>query len=211
MWNKSKHLKAFFDHFKKIVVSYDAVETVTGHATLDSLDELFNALRVLKANPCLGRDALLRELFGNARQPAYEGIERQELALNTLMEVSFLINCAGQPQSLASLELGHYATPWSGNMTMSAFVDTSFRAIYSSTSEQKGGNMHEYEGQVTASMIQKQAGLTIQPTDNLRNHLRLDRRNNVLQVFHHAGYLKQQLRLSKGMAGDMSIEKCLER
>jgi len=47
------------------------------------------------------------------------------------------------------------------------------------------------------------------PTDDLRDHLKLDRRNSNILVYHHVGFLKEQLQLTKHVAKDASIEDSL--
>ncbi|KAI9794815.1 MAG: hypothetical protein M1816_002943 [Peltula sp. TS41687] len=48
-----------------------------------------------------------------------------------------------------------------------------------------------------ARKLKKRIGLKFRPTDDLRNHLRLDTKINVLDLYHHTAFLKEHLRLTK--------------
>ena len=55
-----------------------------------------------------------------------------------------------------------------------------------------------------ATKLKKRAGLSFEATDDLRNHLKLDKKRAAVQVFHHTAFLKEQLRLTRDEPKNMS-------
>ena len=49
----------------------------------------------------------------------------------------------------------------------------------------------------------KELGVSLRPTHDIQNHLCFDREENVLEIFHHTAFLKEQLRATKA-GGDFS-------
>lgn len=61
-----------------------------------------------------------------------------------------------------------------------------------------------------AKKPKKYAGLKIRPADDLRSHRRLDRRNAVVEIYHHTAFLREHLRLTKGKSIKNSVAENLE-
>jgi hypothetical protein len=55
---------------------------------------------------------------------------------------------------------------------------------------------------LTAEMLRKVAGIKIEPTDNLRDHLKFDPTAGVVLVFHHTSVIKEHLLATKATEGD---------
>jgi hypothetical protein len=52
--------------------------------------------------------------------------------------------------------------------------------------------------------LKRLAGISFQGTNDISNHLRYDPINNILSIFHHAAFLKEQLRLTKDRRDEAS-------
>ncbi|KAB8698118.1 hypothetical protein FH972_026368 [Carpinus fangiana] len=210
-WQRAKHLQAFFRHFKTTTASYDSIEGPRGKAAIWSLEELFRALVVVQQNPRLTRKEMLEKVFGQSDDQFEPHQAKKGLALNTIVQIGLMTNCAAQEQALVMLESGLYGTPWHEAQSLVDFMESSFPKVEDEPHDQKSSNTLEFDSSVTAWRLKKEAGLSLQPTDNIRNHLRLDRKNNVVEVFHHTGFLKEQLRLSKNFPADLTTAEFLER
>jgi hypothetical protein len=55
---------------------------------------------------------------------------------------------------------------------------------------------------LTAEMLRKVAGIRIEPTDNLRDHLKFDSTAGVALVFHHTSVVKEHLLATKATEVD---------
>ncbi|KAL6716713.1 hypothetical protein ACLMJK_006281 [Lecanora helva] len=60
-----------------------------------------------------------------------------------------------------------------------------------------------------ARKLKKRIGMKVRPTNDLRSHLKIDRRTNTLEVFHHVAFLKEHLRLTKDSPRNLNIEDSL--
>jgi len=74
---------------------------------------------------------------------------------------------------------------------------------------EKGVDKVDIKGALLAKRLKKHARLTFQPTDDLRCHLRLNTKNGVLELYHHAAFLKEHLRLTKDEPENLSLEGSL--
>lgn len=63
---------------------------------------------------------------------------------------------------------------------------------------------------LTAKKLKKRAGLKFRPTDDLRSHLKLDRKNGVVEIYHHTAFLKEHLRLTKDRPYNLSVTEFLK-
>jgi len=50
----------------------------------------------------------------------------------------------------------------------------------------------------------KELGVKFRPTHDIQNHLRFDREENVVDIFHHMAFIKEQLRVTLKASGDIS-------
>ncbi|KAM4058972.1 hypothetical protein HRG_008153 [Hirsutella rhossiliensis] len=69
----------------------------------------------------------------------------------------------------------------------------------------------DMKSELKASRIRKRLGVTIIATSDIRDHLHLDRRRNVLEVYHHAAFLKEQLRVTKDSPDRSSPSSSIKR
>ncbi len=60
-----------------------------------------------------------------------------------------------------------------------------------------------------AKKMKKRIGIKFQRTDDLRRHLKLDRKQNVLEIYHHTAFLKEHLRLTKDKPHNLSTSDSL--
>jgi hypothetical protein len=144
------------------------------------------------------RDELLEKLFLN--RPARND---QERAINIAVRVIMMVNCSASHQSFALLEHGSRKVPWRGDVPFSEFITS----IFPKTDHPSIGHIKE---NLRARKLKSRAGLKFEPTDVLRNHLKLDRKRAVVEIFHHTAFLKEQLRLTKDKPRYMSVTEYIK-
>jgi hypothetical protein len=101
-----------------------------------------------------------------------------------------MVNCSGSRKSSVLLEHGSRQVPWRGDIAFSPFITDCFPKT-------DHPSMNEIKENLRAVKLKKRARLTFQPTDDLRNHLELDRKAATVDIFHHTAFLKECLRLTK--------------
>lgn len=191
-WSRSTTLSRYFEFFKKSTSGYKC-STVPGQSPgLSSYDDLFRIIKQLKSNPELSKAELLEQLFTDRPTRSY-----QERALNLAVQVVTMINCSVFRQSSVLSEYGNERAQSHLNDTFAQFLNNAFRKT-------SHPSIDEIKSELLATNF-KNARLEFRPTDDLRNHLRLDRKLRVVEIFHHASFLKEQLRLTKEQPQGVSV------
>lgn len=199
-WNeRSTNLKRFFQTYRDITAKYD-VNTSRGQpACLSTHADLLRIVGRLKTTSNSTRLLTLQSLF-----PSVTITRDHELALNIAVRVSLMVDCATGPQSTWLLESGNHEISWLDNQTLCEFVSKAFpeKAIID--------DVNDIVANLRAAKLQTAAKIIFTPTDDLRNHLRLDNQRRMVQVFHHTGFLKEQLRLTKDQSRNLPVARSLE-
>lgn len=102
-----------------------------------------------------------------------------------------MVICSASRQSSALLEHGSHQAPWASDVAFSQFITDAF----SKTDHLSINNIKE---NLRARKLKKRAGLRFQPTDDLRNLLKLDQKRAVVEIFHHTAFLKEHFETHKG-------------
>ncbi|THV50523.1 hypothetical protein BGAL_0147g00260 [Botrytis galanthina] len=192
-WSRSTTLSRYFEFFKKSTSGYKC-STVPGQSPgLSSYDDLFRIIKQLKSNPELSKAELLEKLFTDRPTRPY-----QERALNLAVQVVTMINCSAFRQSSVLSEYGNEQARWHLNDTFAQFLNNAFPKT-------SHPSIDEIKSELLATKFKKNARLELRPTDDLRNHLKLDRKLGVVEIFHHASFLKEQLRLTKEQPQGVSV------
>lgn len=197
-WQRSTVLGRFFQFYKEVTASYEADVKMGRQPGLRSHEDLMKIIEELKSNPEVTRDALLEKLFTD--RPARSD---QERAINIAVRVMMMVNCSASRQSSALLEHGSQQVPWRSDIPFSEFITSMFPKTDHPSIDHIKENLR-------ATKLKKRAGLRFEPTDDLRNHLKLDRKRAVVEIFHHTAFLKEQLRLTKDEPRTMSIADSLK-
>lgn len=207
-----QHLGAYFEHFRSIIDAYDSrySDTTHGKPVFTRLDDVFAAIGKLRSNNILSRDRLLAVIFEAKSEGTCD--PHHGAGLDLVMRVSFMIGCGVPEHSIDVLELGGGQKPWPEQASLQEFIDETFGLFETDPNgSAKQSNAKDFEKKLTARLLKTKAGLTLRPTDDLRNHLLLDRDNNTVEIFHYAGFLKEQLRLSLDLPLQSSTADSLVR
>jgi hypothetical protein len=70
--------------------------------------------------------------------------------------------------------------------------------------------MDQIRKDVRALRLLRIAKLSIEATDDVRNHLKIDRPRGVVQIFHHTSFLREQLRLTRFVPDQLSMDESLK-
>ena len=200
-----KRLGQFFQYYKDLTASYERDDEES--AALNEHDDLFEIIRGLKADPGVTRAELAERLFANrtgGRKPPAPA--DQERAINIAVRVLAGINCAG------NLEDGMFQVSWRSDVTFTQFITDAFPQTDHPglDSTDTYGSAMEIRAAVMARKLKKHLGLKFRPTDDLRSHLKLDRKSNTVELYHHTAFLKEHLRLTVEPPHNRSISDSLK-
>ena len=134
----------------------------------------------------------------------------RERAINLAVKVMAMVNCSAQRQSSGLLEHGFSQAPWRSDVTFSQFmVDVFPMTDHPSLNDDGLKDSMNLRAALMAKKLKKRIGLKFQPTDDLRRHLKLDRKNRVVDIYHHTAFLKEHLRLTKDKPPNMSVSESI--
>jgi hypothetical protein len=192
-WQRSTILNQFFQFYKEVTATYEADVKPGQQPGLRTHEDLIMIIEELKSNPETTREALVEKLFTS--RPARND---QERAINIAVRVMMMVNCSMSRQSSILLEHGNQDVPWRNDVPFSEFITS----IFPKTDHP---SIDHIKANLKATKLKKRARLSFEPTNDLRNHLRLDRKRAVVEIFHHTAFLKEQLRLTRDQPRSMSI------
>jgi len=123
-----------------------------------------------------------------------------------------MLNCSDQNQSSDQLEFGSRALLWRNEMTLSQFIEQAFpKTDHPNLNEMDHlGKVADIKSELRAKSLKKAAGLKFQPTDGLGNHLKLDQKQGIVEIYHHTAVLKEHLIANQQTPGDLSINDSIK-
>lgn len=211
-WRRAEKLAGFWNWYKDIAAMY-VPEQVCKTAALRSHGDLLDIIRLLKTQPEKPRSHLTQHFFAS-RDDAQAGLPNpadQSRAFNIAARVLLMVNCGLSQQSIESLEYSQLPRPWRKDVSVALFIDESFPTSDNPYFDDQPDSPENdaIRESVTAKALKKRAKLRLEPTDDLTNHLRLDRRTGIVEVFHNTAVLKESLLASESLDSTSTIGDCV--
>ncbi|KAI8674390.1 hypothetical protein NCS55_00763000 [Fusarium keratoplasticum] len=208
-WRRSARLKWFFDFYGD-VTSFYVPELLPGSTPgLRSHEDVFDIIRLLKAQPNTKRSELTQEYFSKRDKPPPP--TDQHRAFNLAVRIMSTVKCSADNQPSGLLELGTQPIQWHSDKSLVEFMAKAFP-------QGDTGNLHVRDGSgkirdikstVTARRLEKDAGLRFRGTDDLRNHLKMDVKKGVVEVFHYTSVLKEHLTSSQKLLEPLDLQSSI--
>lgn len=199
-WQQSTRLEAFFQYYRETTAAYvpDFISVVPA---LKTHDQLLAIISDIKSRPHMKRCALTQAHFsqrallrGDAVLPSQND---QNQAFSVAVRIMAMVYSSAQEQMDGGLlESGSVPMTWHEDTAFADFMDAAFiahDAAMQVTNHQDLFNQSTKLAKLTAKRLKKVAKLQLVPTDNLQNHLRMDLKRNIVEVYHHTGVLKEHL------------------
>ncbi|XXG99414.1 hypothetical protein Hte_005753 [Hypoxylon texense] len=197
---RRERCQRYFQFYKAIVLIY--VDTSEGQQRAFSTHEdLWNAIRVLKSKPNLTRTELADELVPGKSGAVHSSDICDLLAETTLVvKVLTMIDCSALHLAFDRLEKGGSRLHWKDDIPFAKYLQDIFPAgTHPILSYPESYETGAIKSELKATKLQKRLEITFRATHDIRNHLRLYRKDNVLEIYHHAAFLKEQLRLTRAI------------
>jgi hypothetical protein len=207
---RSKRLVRFFEHYKGLTAAYEPDIGPDVDPALSSHEDLFETILLLKSNPDVTRKQLAEMLNADhpERKPCHHA-DRQR-AINLAVKVMTTVSCSTQRQPSSLLEHATNPVAWRGDATFSQFIIDVFPIIDHPSLNGDEESSSDVKSALKARKLRKRGGLKFQAIDDLRNHLKLDRKTGVVEIYHHAAFLKEQLRLTNIERRNLSVSDSLK-
>ena len=186
-------LQPYFRFYRVQTSTYESVIGAKQTAALTNHDGLLRIIKILMDKHNLTKAALLDLCF-----PMVQLQAEHERAIDLAVRVMLMLRSADSRYSERVAEHGESQPPWRMNVSFSDFV----ASVLPITNHPR---VEEIKQDVRATRLVKLAKLSLEGTDDLRNHLKIDRERGVVQIFHHTSFLKEQLRLTRSTPAATSI------
>lgn len=193
---RASRLKPFFDYYKTLAASYEPNTGPGEQPALRTHEDVISIIKILKSEPQLDRANLQDKIIANRSADTLPPATDLDGAVNLALRTMTMTNCSMQHQSLSLLEHGTYQV-WRSNVTFAQFIIDAFPTTdYPIINDDDFEPSRDIKSALMARKLKKRIGLKIRPTDDLRSHLKLDRKNHAVEIFHHTAFLKEHLRLT---------------
>ena len=211
---RSPKLTSFFNYYKRTVASYVPELLPGDQPALETHEDLVDILQALKSQSDVSRAELTKSHFSTRIRSVSRGppLADQNRAFDLAVRVLVMINCVLDSRSLDLLECGVTPLTWGNNESLAEFLTAIFPMTDNSllSSKDRFGRSPGIKALLTATRLKRIAGLKLGPTGDLRDHLRIDQRTRTLLVFHHVGYLTQNLMASKTSLQPSTVSEAIQ-
>lgn len=166
-----KRLYRFFKYYNNLTSSYEAHSASFNEQALASHDDLLALIRMLRMEPEITRKDFANAAFANRTTIGrlLPLIVDQQRAISIAVEAMLMIKCPAQG-------IGFYfdgKTIWKDNTTLAQFVQDAFPMA---DHPDINGDNPGIKAMLAAKNLKKLANLKFRATDDLRDHLILDKR-----------------------------------
>ncbi|KAL3417856.1 hypothetical protein PVAG01_10866 [Phlyctema vagabunda] len=210
--NRMNRLEHIFRYYRALLAGYDSDSLLVEprqSGALRSYDDLYRVLEYIKMYPEATKAELLKGLFADSID-AESSIADQEQAVNLALRIMLMVNCCSRFLSLGLLESGMSQITWKDNVGLSQYISDIFPMTdHPSLNDGEDQRSPSLKNSLTALKLKKRAGLRFQGTNYLTDHLKLDRKTGVVEVFHHTAFLKEHLLLTRAEPINISVSESL--
>ncbi|KAM6485841.1 hypothetical protein HDV62DRAFT_261248 [Trichoderma sp. SZMC 28011] len=205
-WRRSARLERFFDFYKYVTSSYVPDLLPASTPALRNHEDVFDIIKLLQAHPDVKRAELTHGYFSQRDKPPSSS--DQHWAFNLAVQIMSMVKCSAENQPSSLLELGTQAIQWHFDESLAEFLSRAFP-------QKDTGNLHihddsgeirDIKSTLTARRLKKVAGLKFQGTDDLRNHLRMDVKRGVVEIYHYTSVLREHLAASQKLDDSLVFE-----
>ncbi|KAK8014736.1 hypothetical protein PG990_008032 [Apiospora arundinis] len=196
-WQRSSRLEIFFAFYGRVTSSYVPELEAGSPAALRSHDDLLNLIEMIKREPTRTRAELTEAYFTGRGKPGTSPPPvDQHRAVNLAVQVISMVSCSASERAPGGvLEKGILPTLWQDGVCFADFLSSAFPGSEEDTSMalEPRRIQPEVKFAISAARLKKIAGLRFEPTDDLKNHLRLDSQNGVIKIYHQTSVLREHI------------------
>lgn len=202
-------LQRYLQYYKAIINTY-LEASPDGARAIESFGDIFAIVEALKANPDVTHSELCQLAYASSKAKSSPSDQSDGLAL--AIRIFLMVDPTALHHSSDRLEKGTFRVHWKNDVPFSKYLQDIFplgnhHALSYANSEQS----EDIRARLKATKLVKRLGITIRGTSDIRNHLHLDRRLKVLEIFHYTSFLKEQLRVTKDVDDCMSPSLSIKR
>jgi hypothetical protein len=212
-WQRAKRMGAFFTYYRDVTSSYIPELLPGSSPALRGHEDVFDIICLLKKQPNALRSELTSQYFSqrDGSQNQLPPLVDQHRAFNIAVKVMSMLTCSAENQLSGLLEHGTQPIPWPTDSSLIQFIFSIFPTSHHSSLNEKdnSGKSGDIKSALTARRLKKIAGLRFQATDNLRDHLKLDAKKGVVEIYHYTSVLKEHLLASRAGSSSQLVHESI--
>jgi hypothetical protein len=218
----SSRFRAYFEHYCSLVCPVGSTDAVINLETpaIRSHADVLDCISIIVRDPKITFNEFAAKAVDVKCADASVG--EKEYVARVAVEAAFLVNCVprdyyrlGAYYSDRYSNAGHQRARWEGNISFPSFMENAFGLgpQHAQTAEQleRRREVLLHKSSLKAWKLIKRCGIKIRATDNLLEHLALDKKTMTLKVFHHVSFLRAHLAKSREQPLDLNFEQSLRR
>ncbi|KAI1361554.1 hypothetical protein F5Y08DRAFT_16589 [Xylaria arbuscula] len=186
--------KRYLKYYNALVLDYHD-EVPLEQQPFSTHGDIWKAISLLKSRPELTRAEFSRLISAPSLAHIHHNLLIDATAL--IVKIVCMTDCSSLYYSPGRLEEGKMGLVWTEQAPFNKYLQDLFptqnHPIWSS---QHGQNeaLYTRRCQLRAIKLKKHLGLTVCPTHEISDHMRLDTRRNEIKVFHYVSFLKENLK-----------------
>ncbi|KAF2964489.1 hypothetical protein GQX73_g9089 [Xylaria multiplex] len=204
-YQDAERLTPFFDFYRDATAYYVPELTKGSAQAIKTHDDLVRIIRYIKCHSNSPRLLLMTEYFASCRRAEYQDLlsSDQNRAFSLAARVMTMLQCSVEDQSDGLLEAGTLPAIWHSNKSFNQFIASVIERHNTIRLEPYGIAVPRplqpafSLDSISAKRLRNVAKLKIIPTNDLRGHLTLDKKNGTVEVYHYASVLKEHLKASR--------------
>ncbi|EPS37795.1 hypothetical protein H072_8509 [Dactylellina haptotyla CBS 200.50] len=194
-------LRQYFHHYKRLVSAYSHdLQYFEEDKSLNSHEEILIIIERIKEKPNITRRKLAEAVFGTEPAGAATKTDREH-AIGLAIKALTMVNSTRWLE--AAYGIGNQDSQnWPEDIPLSTFLEELFpTADHPGFGEKASTSYWDMRSSITCVKLMRRGRLSFQSTENLSNHLKLNRKTGVVEIFHHTAFLKESLRITKNQGG----------
>jgi hypothetical protein len=195
---RCERLHRYFQFYTAAVSTYLEASPNPARRVLSSHEDLFRAISTLRSNPAFTKAEYCQAQFPPSSEPDFSN------AVALIVKVFVMIESGVLHHSSNRLEKGSFRIHWKDDVAFSQYLQHLFptenHAVLSHADNELFLTM---KSALRANKLKKRLRVSFRATHDVRNHLAFDRQANVIDVYHHTAFIKEQLRTTRD-GGDFS-------
>ena len=181
----------FFGFYKRITAAYVPDMLAGSPPALKTHQDLLAIVQLLKMHPQQPRAALVAAHFHTRSGHPPPTVDDQNRAFNLAMRVMTTLACCTDYRSVDGLEANLHPVVWRADMSLSQLLSV---ALPLSAEDEDGLIKYNLANElINARNLVKTPRLRFLPTDELSEHLNLDKKQGTVSIYRHTAFLKETL------------------
>jgi hypothetical protein len=202
-------LRRYLQYYGAVVATYSE-ERSTMTKSVHAHQDILTVISKLKSHPDATRTELC-QLISPSTDPK-SCLPDHGDAVTLAAKLLLMIDPSPLHHSSDRLEMGTFRVHWKDDVPLSKFVKDIFpignHHVFSHPNSELFAQL---KSEIRATNLKKRLRMEIRATSDIQNHLRIDRRRNVLEVYHYTAFLKEQLRATKNYRPDSNPSPSIKR